>query len=219
MQFSFRIFIDNLPLFLNGLLVTLKGFGIATITSLVVGLLLGSLSTIFSKIKIVQLFYRIYISIFRNTPLLVQLFFLFYGLPLLGISFSPLITGVVGITLNEGAFIAEIINGNIKGIPYEDWETAEALGLTKIQTLRYIIFPQAWRDSIPALTGQISIILKDTSLFSLIMINELIRAANIVYSKAFDSSGFLIAAGFYIILFLILSSISLKIERRFGVKR
>jgi len=219
MHFSFRVIINNLPIFLQGFLVTLEGFGISTITSIIVGVLLISLSTIFSKNKIVQLFYHIYISIFRNTPLIVILFFLFYGLPLLGIRFFPLIAGVMAITLTESAFIAEIINGSIRGLSYENWETAGALGLSEIQTLKYVIFPQAWRDSVPALTGQISIIMKDTSLFSLIMVNDLVRSANRVYGETFDVSGYLLAGAVYIILFLILSSLSLNIEERVRVKK
>jgi ABC-type amino acid transport system permease subunit len=162
---------------------------------------------------------KMYVSIFRNSPLLVQLFFFFYGLPSIGIRMSSFMTGVLAITLNEGAFVTEIIRGSINGIPKNDWEAAQSLGLSQLQILRKVIFPQAFRNAIPALTGQISMVIKDTSLFSLIMIIELTRVGNMIYNKYLDFTGFIFGAVLYIAIFLVTNNISFVLEKRYRVKR
>lgn len=121
--------------------------------------------------------------------------------------------------LNEGAFISEIIRGYISAIPRGDWEAGESIGLSRFQVVRYAILPQALRDAIPAITGQISIIIKDTSLFSMIMISELTRVSNSIYTRTFDTSGFVISALLYLILFIVLSTAAKQVEFRFKVKR
>lgn len=162
---------------------------------------------------------RVYVNIFRDTPLLVQLFLLYYGLPFIGINFSNFWCAVIGVTLNEGAFLSEIIRGYIETIPKGDWEAGESLGLHKLQVITHCIFPQAIREAVPALTGQISIIIKDTSLFSLIMITELTRISDSIYTKTFDTSGFIISAILYILIFLVLTVISHFIETAVRIKR
>jgi polar amino acid transport system permease protein len=217
MDFNWYIVVNWWPDLLKGLGVTFGAFLSCTILSLVVGILVASLIAIrdpvFSKI------FAAYVSIFRNTPLLVQLFFIFYGLPFIGIRLSPITCGIVGIALNEGAFIAEIFRGNIQAIRKGEWEAAESLGLSRVQVLRYAILPQAVRDAIPAITGQVSIIIKDTSLLSLIMIVELTRVANKIYTRTFDTTGFFVTAILYIGLYLLLNTASRVLEQKVRVRR
>ena len=90
-------------------------------------------------------------------------------------------------------------------MPRGDWEAGESLGLSKLQVIRYAVLPQALRDAIPAITGQVSIIIKDTSLFSMIMISELTRVSNSIYSRTFDTTGFIVSAVFYLLMFFVLT--------------
>lgn len=217
MDFNWYIVVKWWPELLHGLGVTLGASVGCTIFSLLLGMLAASLIAI--RHPIVSRIFAVYVSVFRNTPLLVQLFFIFYGLPFIGIRLSPITCGIVGITLNEGAFIAEILRGNIQAIRKGEWEAAQSLGLSQTQVLRYAILPQAIRDAIPAITGQISIIIKDTSLLSLIMIVELTRVANKIYTRTFDTTGFFVTAILYICLYLVLNTSSRVLERKIRVRR
>lgn len=217
MDFNWYIVVKWWPEFLNGLGVTLGAFAGCTILSVFMGILAASVIAL--REPVLSKTFAVYVSAFRNTPLLVQLFFLFYGLPFIGIRLSPMTCGIVGITLNEGAFIAEILRGNIQAIRKGEWEAAQSLGLSQVQVLRYAILPQAIRDAIPAITGQISIIIKDTSLLSLIMIVELTRVANKIYTRTFDTTGFFVTAILYIGLYLVLNTSSRVLERKVRVRR
>lgn len=120
MDFTWRLVVQWGPQFLEGLKQTVIVFAIATVFALITGTLVALVGTLQSRV--VRAICRVYISIFRNSPLLVQLFFIFYGLPFIGIRFSPVFCGVLAITLNEGAFVAEILRGTIQAIPRGDWE-------------------------------------------------------------------------------------------------
>ena len=217
MDFSWHIISQWWPNIVQALGITIEITLLAGALSILVGLTVAALQTL--GVPSITTVCRIYVSIFRNTPLLVQLFFLFYGLPSVGIRMSPFVTGVLGITLNEGAFMAEIFRGNILAINQGDWEAAESLGLSPLQVLYHVILPQALRDSLPAITGQLSIVIKDTSLLSLIMIVELTMVANQIYSRLFDLTGFSVALGLYILLNLFMSGISKITEKRVRVRR
>lgn len=217
MEFSWHIFVKWWPKIFQATCITIEVFLLAAVLAVLLGVVVAALLSL--KIHWLNIFLRVYISIFRNTPLLVQLFFLYFGLPVINIRMSPMLTGVIGIALNEGAFMAEIIRGNIEAIRKGDWEAAESLALSKIQVLRYAILPQALRDALPAITGQLSIVVKDTSLLSLIMIVELTRVSNQIYTRLFDLTGFSVAAIIYITIFVILTSFSKMIERKVRVRR
>ena len=217
MDFSWHIISQWWPNIVQALGITIEITLLAGVLSILVGLTVAALQTL--GVPSMTTVCRIYVSIFRNTPLLVQLFFLFYGLPSVGIRMSPFVTGVLGITLNEGAFMAEIFRGNILAINQGDWEAAESLGLSPLQVLYHVILPQALRDSLPAVTGQLSIVIKDTSLLSLIMIVELTMVANQIYSRLFDLTGFSVALGLYILLNVFMSGISKFTEKRVRVRR
>mgnify|MGYP000067659068 CR=1 FL=1 len=217
MNFTWRLVVQWGPLFLAGLGQTVLVFAVATPLALFTGAVVALLATVPSRV--VRMLCYVYTSLFRNSPLLVQLFFIFYGLPFVGVRLSPFLCGVLGITLNEGAFVAEILRGAIQAIPRRDWEAAASLGLSRFQVLRLVILPQAFRDAVPALTGQASIILKDTSVLSLIMITELTRVAGLLYNRTFNTTGYFVAAGMYIALFLIITWVSRLIELKFRVLR
>lgn len=210
-------FLSFLPTLAQGLGVTIGATILGIITSVLWGCIISLLTALnYPGINIVL---KVYVSVFRNSPLLVQMFFLFYGLPYAGITIPPLACGVIAITLNEGAFIAEIMRGAIKNLPKGDVEAAYSLGLKKSQVIFKIVFPIAFRSSIPLILGQTSIVLKDTSLFSMIMISDLTRAGNLYYSKYFDASAIWLVALLYISIFLCINLAGKVFERKYAVRR
>lgn len=210
-------FFSWLPTLLHGLEVTVLASLASIATSILWGCLLASLRAL--GISPLSTLIRAYTSVFRNTPLLVVMFFLFYGLPMIDLDVPAIACGIIAITLNEGAFVAEIIRGSIQNVKKGEIEAARSMGLTKLQVVRHIIFPLAIRDSIPMILGQSSIVIKDTSLFSMIMIIDLTAAGRQFYAKYFNPTSIWIVGLVYIALFLIFSVIGRAIERRVRVKR
>lgn len=217
MIFNYRLISEWLPIFIEALTTTLEVSALSAILALCLGSIVASAMSVDNRF--LGYILRAYVSIFRNSPLLAQLFFFFYGLPLIGIRISPFMAGVIAIMLNEGAFMTEIIRGSINGIPKGDWEAARSLGLSDFQILRKVVFPQAFRNAIPSLTGQISIVIKDTSLLSMIMIVELTRVSNMIYNKYLDFTGFIFAAILYIVIFIVINNLSFLLEKKYRVIR
>lgn len=130
-----------------------------------------------TKIKIICKIVDFYVAIVRGTPLLLQLFFVFYGLPQMGITINRFITAVIGLAFHNGAYISEIFRGAIKSVDYGQEEASYALGMTKMESFRYIVFPQAFKYSVPALGNQFILAIKDSSLTSVITISETMMLA------------------------------------------
>lgn len=130
---------------------------------------------------------KVYIEIIRGTPLLVQLFFIYYGLPEVGVVLPGFLSGVIGLTLNLAAYLAELFRGGIQSIDAGQHEAARALGLTKLQRLRKIIIPQAGRTIFPALGNYASVLIKESSLVAVISVHELMRAGEMVAGATFQS--------------------------------
>ena len=210
-------FANWLPDLLSGLTITVLASIVAILTSVVWGCVLASLRCL--NLRVLSAVIRIYIVIFRNVPLLVVMFFLFYGLPLVGVDIPAVFCGVISITLNEGAFVAEIIRGSIKNMPRGEVEAAKSLGLGRLTIIRRITFPLAFRASIPMLLGQSSIVIKDTSLFSMIMIMDLTRAGSQYYATYFSPTAIWIVGVVYVAIFLIFTIVGRVVENKVVVKR
>lgn len=205
--FNFRIIFEYLPLFFKCFGATLWLSGISMLGALLVGVLACSmrLSTtrLFSKIA------AVYIEAIRSTPLLAQLYLLYFGLPTLGITLNEELTGITALILNSGAYVAEIIRSGILSVPRGQIEAGIAAGLSYAQRMRYIILPQAIGATIPPLLGQSIVLVKDSSLLSLIAIVELTRAGQILTSERFTpAEGFLTTAAFYLVIYYFLKNLS-----------
>ncbi|MFD6439499.1 amino acid ABC transporter permease [Peribacillus sp. NPDC060186] len=188
-----------------------------TLITFVLGLILAVLTALarLSSIKILQIIARVYVSIIRGTPLLVQLFIIFYGLPNLGITINPFISAIIGFSLSVGAYASEIIRAAILSIPKGQWEAGYSIGMTYTQALKRIVLPQAARVSIPPLSNTFISLLKDTSLASLILVTEMFRKAQEIAAKNYEFLLLYIEAGaIYWILCTILSFIQGNIEDR-----
>ena len=211
--FNFRVILEYLPLFMQGLWGTVYISFFALIGSLLLGVIVcvGRIS----NIKIFSIPAIVFTEIIRSTPLLTQLFFLYFGLPTLGIRLGEVETGVIALSLNSGAYNAEIIRAGIMSVSPGQIEAGTASGLTLFQRLRYIILPQAIGVSVPALLGQMIVLVKDSALLALISVLEITRAAQLLSSERFmPAEGFFTAALFYLILYYILKWVSVIIQKR-----
>jgi len=159
-----------------------------TLMTFTLGLVLAVLTALarISNIKPLEILARIYVSAIRGTPLLVQLFIIFYGLPTIGIVIDPFPAAVIGFSLNVGAYASEIIRAAILSIPKGQWEAAYSLGMSYSQALRRIILPQASRVSVPPLSNTFISLVKDTSLASLILVSEMFRKAQEIASMNYE---------------------------------
>ncbi|ADO77959.1 amino acid ABC transporter permease [Halanaerobium praevalens] len=172
------------PLFLRGLGVTV----FVTIISCFSGTILGSLLAL-GKIygnKVISTLVRIFISIIRGTPLLVQLFIIYYGLPSYGIRLAPLTAAVISFIINSGVYQAEYLRGSIQSISGSQLKAAQSIGMTKWQGIRYIILPQALRRVIPAWTNEFIYMIKYSSLAYVIGAKELMTEAKLLASRNYQ---------------------------------
>lgn len=158
---------------------------------------------------------RAYVSIVRGTPLLVQLFIIFYGLPTIGVMLEPLPAAIIGLSLNVGAYASEVVRSAIISIPKGQWEAAYSMGMVRSQALRRIILPQATRVSIPPLSNTFISLVKDTSLASLVLVAELFRKAQEIASHNYEFLFiYSLAALIYWVICFILSFIQGRLEAR-----
>lgn len=216
MAFNWRILAETWDLYSDGLLTTLKFGIIAIIITVLWGIVIGAIN--FRKPKGLSLVTKAYVSFFRETPLLVQLYFLFFGLSRL-MPISPGVIGVMALVLNDGAFIAEIVRGGLQSIEKGQEEAAYTLGFSRLQTLIYFLLPQTIRKVQDSIMNMVSIIIKDTSLLMWITITELTYVAQRVNSKYYEPvTAFLIAAVLYFAMFLLVQLIRILMDRRSRIK-
>ncbi|MCU1546162.1 MAG: Amino acid transporter permease [Homoserinimonas sp.] len=187
------------------------------LSSFVIGLLiaLGIALMRLSKLRLVSGIARVYVSIIRGTPLLVQLFVIFYGLPAMGILVDPWPSAIIAFSLNVGGYAAEVIRAAILSVPKGQWEAAYTIRMSPAQTLNRVILPQAARVSVPPLSNTFISLVKDTSLASLITVTELFRQAQQIaaFSQEFMVL-YIEAAVVYWVICLALSSVQSMLEKR-----
>ena len=160
-------------------------------------------------------FARFYIWIIRGTPLLVQLFVIFYGLPSLGIVLSPFVSGVLGLSLCQGAYNSEIVRAAILSVPSGQWEAAKALGMTRAQTYMRIVIPQAARTAVPSLGNQFIGLTKDTSLAGMLTIPELLQTGQQITAVVYEPLALYLEVAFvYLLMNSALTVLQSKLEKR-----
>lgn len=205
---------DYRQLFLNGWLMTV----VLSLASLGLSLLIGLITALLkrSTFRFISLIAKIYIEIVRGTPLLVQILFFYYVIAHhIGLD-NRYVAGVIILSLFNGAYIAEIIRGGVDSISATQLESARAIGLSRLQAYRFVIFPQAIRQMLPPLAGQFASIIKDSSLLSVIGINELTNNAQQINSATYSTlETFLPLAAAYLILTLPISLWSKKLEDKY----
>ncbi len=161
-----------------------------------------------------------YVEFFRGTPLLVQLFFIYYGLPQIGITMDAWTAAIVGLGLNGGAYISEIVRGALAGIHRGQYDAAHALGFGWLQTIAWVVMPQALRTATPPLMNSFAALLKESSLVSILAITEMMNVANQVYSRTFRAFEiFAVVALMYFTMTFFVSQVSRLLERRLALGR
>jgi len=212
-EFSLNVVFQFLPDLLLGLgnTVLVSIIGILLATGFGVVLALARLS----RWRPLSLLAAGYVAFIRATPLLVQIYFLFYGLPELGILFPPFLVAVLALTLNSGAYAGEIIRAGIESIHRTQYEAADSLGMTYSQKMRYVILPQALRQIFPPLVGQGSYLVKDSALISVMGAFDLTKAATTFQAVTFRPlEAFLPVMALYLGLILVLIHGSAFLDRR-----
>ena len=210
--------IDALPALLRGAGTTIQLTAFAIFFGFIGGTLLGTARL--SKFWPVRLLTRAYVEFFRGTPLLVQIFWIYFGFPALfksvglDFTFDRWAAGVLALSLNSAAYIAEIVRGGIQSIDRGQWEAASSMGLNSLQTLRYIVLPQALRRMIPPLGNEFTTLLKDTSLVAVISLEELFRRGQLTVATNFRAFEIYTAVGLiYLALNLFFSQGFTLLER------
>lgn len=218
MTFNFRILIQYLPDFMEALLETLKIAGISCLLALLIGIVAGFLSNM--RNKFFRILLAFYTGFIRSTPLLVQLYFVHYGLPVFNIMPTRFQSAVITFSLNTGAYISEIVRGGIQSINIGQFEAAYSLGFSQLQTIRLVIFPQLFKVVLPPLISQFSYLIKDTSLAAVLTIPELTymarKAAATTY-RPFES--FIPPMLMYFVIYIVLSLLSNLLRYRFLDKK
>lgn len=209
------LYVKLLPRLLRAAIMTIQVSIMSMLFAIVLGLVLA-LGKVYGPTPL-RWGINFYIEVFRGTPLLIQLLFIFYGLPSIGITLSPLVAAIIGLGLNYAAYEAEIYRSGILSIPQGQMEAARALGMSHIQGLRYVVIPQAVRVVVPPVTNDFISLLKDSSLVSVITITELTFVYNHVASTYYDyfGTGILVAV-LYLIIGLPFLILSRWAEKRLG---
>ena len=208
----------SLPQMISGLGVSAQIFIITLILSLPLGILLSLLRV--SGVSVIKNLAGVYIYIMRGTPLMLQILFIYYGLPLiLGNSFqmNDFSSAIIAFVANYAAYFAEIFRGGIQSIGKGQYEGAQVLGFNYSQTMRYIILPQVVKRVLPPLGNETITLLKDTSLVYILAMNDLMRVTRSIVQRDFDTTAFLVAGVFYLVCTFVLTKILTWLENKYAV--
>lgn len=205
-----------LPLYKEAAILTLTIGALGILLATLIGICCSAIQ--YYRVPVLRQIISVYIEISRNTPLLIQLFFFYYGLPKIGISMKPNVCGAVGLAFLGGSYMAEAFRSGMEAVHDSQKENAYSLGFNKVQTIIYIIFPQAITISFPAFMANVIFLLKETSVFSAISLMDLMFTAKDligIYAKTIESLFLLVV--FYLIILLPISIIGSLVERRLKV--
>lgn len=215
MHFNFDLVVNSFPLLLVGAGVTIKITALSVALGVVIGLFVGIARI--SRIKLLRVLAAIYVDFFRGTPLLVQIFLVYFALPVItGQRVDPFVAAIGSCGINSGAYVAEIFRAGIQSIDKGQMEAGRSLGMTWVQTMRYIIVPQAFKRVIPPLGNEFIALLKDSSLVSVIGFGELTRRGQLIIAKTYGSLEiWLSVAVIYLAMTLTISRFVAYLERRY----
>ena len=201
---AINVLIESFPALLVGAVQTLKLTSVAVGIGLIIGTFVGMARL--SKYKFLSYPATVYVEFLRGTPLLVQIFIVYFGLPELGIKLDAYPAAITALGLNSGAYVAEIVRAGIQSVPKGQYQAARSLGLSHWQSMRYVILPQAFRNILPALGNEFITLTKDSSLASVIGVAELMRKGQFIISRTFQT--FSIYTGVAIVYFILTFTIS-----------
>lgn len=203
-----------IPQMLEGSIVTAQVFLITIVLSIPLGVLL-SLGRV-SSITLLQKVIGLYVWLLRGTPLMLQLFFVYYALPAVGIRLDDFEAALVAFVLNYAAYFCEISRAGIQAVPKGQYEAARTLGMDYVQTMRRIVLPQVFRLILPPVSNETITLVKDTSLVYVLAMNDLMRTTRNLVQRDFDITPFLVAGVFYLLATLVLTMLFERLEKRFS---
>ena len=201
-------------LMMEGAQITLEIFCVTLLLSLPLGLLVALCRI--SKLGPLRLLMEFYIWLMRGTPLMLQLLFVYFALPMVGIRLPDIAAALLAFTLNYAAYFAEIFRAGIQSIGRGQYEAAKSLGMTYTQTMRRIIVPQMIRHVLPPVSNETINLVKDTSLIYILAMNDLLRVARTIVQREFDMTPFFVAAVFYLAMTFVLAWGFKKLEAYYG---
>ena len=209
---DFEVIHSYIPLYTQAFLLTIKIGWIGIVIAVVIGIATAFLQHF--KVPVLAQIASVYVEIFRNTPLLVQLFFIYFGLPKVGIMIPAETCGAAGLGLLGGSYMAEGFRSGLDAVSKSQTESALALGMTKVQLFRYVIFPEAFSLSVPAVVANVIFLLKETSVFSAISLMDLMFTAKDLIGLYYNTTEALfLLVIFYIIMLLPVSGLGSLIEK------
>jgi len=218
MDFNWQLIVDSLPLLIGGAGITIQ----ITLMSVGFGFFIGLVVALMnlSRFKVIRLIAKCYVELFRGTPLLVQIFMIYFALPqIIGMRIDPYVAAVAACSINSGAYVSEIFRAGIQSVDKGQMEAGRSLGLTWWQTMRHIIIPQAFKASIPPLGNEFIAMLKDSSLVSVIGFEELMRRGQLIIAKTYAATEIWgTVAIIYLCMTLPISRLVAYLERKYNVK-
>ncbi|NQN67905.1 amino acid ABC transporter permease [Streptococcus suis] len=209
--------LEVLPSLLNGAVVSLQVFFLVLILSLPLGAVLAFLMQL--KFKPLQWLLHFYVLIMRGTPLLLQLIFVYYVLPSVGITFDRMPAVILAFTLNYAAYFSEIFRGGIEAIPKGQYEAAKVLKFTPVQTIRYIVLPQVVKIVLPSVFNEVMTLVKDTSLVYALGVSDLLLASRTAANRDASLAPMFIAGAIYLLMIGAVTLISKQVEKKFDYYR
>ncbi len=219
-----KTILESTPLLLEGIKITI----LISVISLIIGMVIGLLMCIMgmSKNILLKAISGVYIWIIRGTPMIVQAFIVYFGMPQVIQLFNPsfrieaFTAGIITLSLNAGAYLAEIFRGGIMAVPKGQTEAARSLGLSKSRTMLKIILPQAFKVAIPSMVNQFIITVKDTSILSVIGLADIVNKAKVYVGKSYQFfATYILVAVYYLIVISILMLLSKYLEKKINYER
>ncbi|MDQ0222921.1 amino acid ABC transporter permease [Streptococcus moroccensis] len=209
--------LEVLPNLLKGAGVTVHLFVLVLVLSIPLGVVLAFLQRI--AFKPLQWFLQVYVLVMRGTPLLLQLIFVYYVLPSVGITFDRMTAAIIAFTLNYGAYFAEIFRGGIEAIPAGQYEAAKVLKLSSFQTVRYIVLPQVIKIVLPSIFNEVITLVKDTALVYALGVGDLLLASRTAANRDASLAPMFIAGAIYLLMIGVVTLVSKKVEQRYNYYR
>lgn len=219
LELNLDLITESLPLLLKGAAVTVEITALSVGLGLIIGIIVGIARL--SNNKFIRAIAAVYVDFIRGTPLLVQIFLVYFALPqLIGMRIDPFIAAVAACSINSGAYVAEIFRGGIQSIDPGQGEAARALGLNWFQSMRFVIMPQAFKRILPPLGNEFITMLKDSSLVSVIGFEELTRTGQLIISRTYAAFEIWIAVAIiYLVMTIAISRLVAYLEKRFNKGR
>ncbi|MDI9388194.1 MAG: amino acid ABC transporter permease [Synergistota bacterium] len=216
MALDFSAIYPYLHMLFKGASITIQASLFALFCGLVLGIFVGAVRVApFGPLRSIA---AAYIYVIRGTPLLIQLFLIYFGLPSLGLNLPAFTAGVIGLTINSSGYVGEIVRGGIEAVPKGQWEASKVLGLSYMHTMRFIILPQAIRNMLPAIGNEFVTLIKESSLLSTLAITELTMVGQQVRSVTYASFETFIIVGLIYLVMTSITSLALQyVEKKWTV--